>query len=198
VFGEAESEKSNGITMTMRPILFPDEVCSVNQTLLAASRATDCGPEAVEGSGYSENLEVVCGLIVVVVGEITFTLGVLKLLVGLPSVNVETWLNAPGQGDTPVEVPPVSVHSEVLTNWKFGAPLVVSTLATFPLLYSVNQATPRPVSHITLVALACDVAIGKSATVLVWFLRIEIRFAWSLILLKITFPPESMAMPLGW
>ncbi len=117
VFGEAESEKSNGITMTIRAILFPDDACSVNQTLPAESSATEFGPAVLVGSGYSENLEVTCGPSVVVTEAIVVILGVLKLVVGLLRVVVWTIVaGGPGQGETSPGGPPVSVHSEVETS----------------------------------------------------------------------------------
>ena len=54
-FGVAVKLKSNGVTIVMRPILFPGEACSVNQILPELSMATEFGPEVVVGTGYSEN-----------------------------------------------------------------------------------------------------------------------------------------------
>lgn len=102
--------------MTMRPILFPEDVCSVNQTFPPESRATEFGPEVLVGSGYSENLLVTCGPIVVVTEDLVLILAVLKLAEGLLIDVVETWKPPPGHGDTPMLVPPVRVHSELEAN----------------------------------------------------------------------------------
>ena len=63
VVGEAETEKSGGTMTVRRDILFPVEVCSVNQTLPPLSRATEFGPEVRVGSAYSVNWIVTLGTI---------------------------------------------------------------------------------------------------------------------------------------
>ena len=85
--GLAETPKLNGVTMTMRPILLPEDVCSVNQTLPAESSVTEFGPEVLVGSGYSENLLLTCGPMVVVTEDLVFVLGLLKFNDG-PGTNV--------------------------------------------------------------------------------------------------------------